>query len=228
MRIMTPDKDLAQCLRGDRGAQVDRRQRKVTTRRPFARPAASPDSVPDFLALTETPPRDPRTAGFGDKGASLLIGAYAHLEAIPDVPSRWTVRPRGARQLAATLAAQREEALLYRRLATLVDTCRSPNRWTSSASGGCHAPVSRPGAMRSGRPLADDAETLERRVPRRRRAASAPPPPPPTRAESTCRPGRWTGRGSASAPTPSPSVTLLPDPERSTELPPLIASSNVQ
>ena len=124
MRIMTPDKDLAQCLRGDRVVQVDRRQRKVTDEATFrATRGFGPASVPDFLALTgDTADGIPGLPGFGEKGASLLIGAYAHIEAIPDQPLRWTVKPRGALQLAATLAAQREEALFYRRLATLIDT----------------------------------------------------------------------------------------------------------
>ncbi len=124
VRIMTPDKDLAQCLRGDRVVQVDRRQRKVTDEATFrAVRGYGPASVPDFLGLTgDTADGIPGLAGFGEKGTSLLIGAYAHIEAIPDDPSLWTVRPRGALQLAATLAAHREEALFYRTLATLVDT----------------------------------------------------------------------------------------------------------
>jgi 5'-3' exonuclease len=124
VRIMTPDKDLAQCLRGDRVVQVDRRQRKLTDEAAFRTARGfGPASVPDFLALTgDTADGIPGLPGFGDKGAALLIGAYAHIEAIPDEPLRWTVKPRGALQLAATLAAQREEALFYRRLATLIDT----------------------------------------------------------------------------------------------------------
>jgi 5'-3' exonuclease len=124
VRIMTPDKDLAQCLRGDRVVQVDRRQRKVTDEATFrATRGFGPPTVPDFLALTgDTADGIPGLPGFGDKGASLLLGAYGHIEAIPAEPSRWTVKPRGALQLAATLAAQRQEALFYRRLATLVDT----------------------------------------------------------------------------------------------------------
>jgi 5'-3' exonuclease len=124
VRIMTPDKDLAQCLRGDRVVQVDRRQRRVTDEATFrAARGFGPASVPDFLALTgDTADGIPGLPGFGDKGASLLIGAYGHIEAIPDQLLRWTVKPRGALQLAATLAAQREEALFYRRLATLIDT----------------------------------------------------------------------------------------------------------
>lgn len=124
VRILSPDKDLAQCLRGDRVVQVDRRQRKVTDEAAFrAARGYAPESVPDFLALTgDTADGIPGLPGFGEKSAGALVGAYGHLEAIPDDPTRWTVKPRGALQLAATLAARREEALFYRTLATLVDT----------------------------------------------------------------------------------------------------------
>ena len=124
VRIMTPDKDLGQCLRGERVVQIDRRQRKLTDEATFrANKGFGPASVPDFLALTgDTANSIPGLDGFGDKSAGLLIGAYEHIEAIPDRADAWTVKPRGAMNLAATLAAHREEALFYRKLATLVDT----------------------------------------------------------------------------------------------------------
>ena len=124
VRIMTPDKDLGQCLRGTRVVQVDRRQKKVTDEAAFrAARGFGPESVPDFLALTgDTADGIPGLPGFGEKSAGTLIGAYAHIEAIPAYPSQWTVKPRGALQLAATLAERRDEAIFYRRLATLVDT----------------------------------------------------------------------------------------------------------
>ena len=123
VRIMTPDKDLGQCLRGDRVVQVDRRQKKVTDEAAFrAARGFGPESMPDFLALTgDTADGIPGLPGFGEKGAGLLVGAYGHIEAIPEHPFQWTVKVRGALQLAATLAAQRDDALFYRRLATLVD-----------------------------------------------------------------------------------------------------------
>jgi 5'-3' exonuclease len=123
VRIMTPDKDLAQCLRGERVVQIDRRQRKLTDEATFrATRGFPPASVPDFLALTgDTADGIPGLDGFGDKSAGLLIGAYEHIEAIPDRPDQWKVKPRGALALGATLAARREEALFYRKLATLVD-----------------------------------------------------------------------------------------------------------
>lgn len=124
VRLMTPDKDLAQCLRGERVVQVDRRQKKVTDEATFrATRGFGPRSVPDFLALTgDTADGIPGLAGFGDKSASLLVGAYEHLEHIPPLPHHWKVKPRGALALAATFVERREEAFLYRTLATLVDT----------------------------------------------------------------------------------------------------------
>jgi 5'-3' exonuclease len=123
VRLMTPDKDLAQCLRGDRVVQVDRRQKKTTDEAGFvAVRGFSPRSVPDFLALTgDTADGIPGLPGFGEKSAAAVLGAYRHLEDIPALPFAWTVRPRGFMQLAATLVERRDEALLYRTLATLVD-----------------------------------------------------------------------------------------------------------
>ena len=121
VRIMTPDKDLGQCLVGDRVVQVDRRQNKVTDEAAFrAARGFGPCSMPDYLALTgDTADGIPGLPGFGDKSASLLVGAYEHLEAIPTHAHEWRIKLRGAAQLAATLAARREEAIFYRRLATL-------------------------------------------------------------------------------------------------------------
>lgn len=124
IRILTPDKDLGQCLRTDRVVQVDRRQKKVIDEATFrAVRGFAPHSMPDFLALTgDTADGIPGLPGFGEKSAATLLGAYDHLEQIPAHPFEWKVKPRGALQLAATLVEHREEALLYRTLATLVLT----------------------------------------------------------------------------------------------------------
>ena len=121
VRIMTPDKDLGQCIRGTRVVQVDRRQVKTTDEAAFReRRGFAPASMPDYLALTgDAADGFPGLPGFGEKTAGMLIGAYAHIEAIPKSAAEWTVKPRGATQLAATLAERREEAFLYRKLATL-------------------------------------------------------------------------------------------------------------
>lgn len=124
VRILSPDKDLGQCLLGDKVVQVDRRQRKVTNEAAFrAERGFGPASMPDFLALTgDSADGFPGLTGFGKKSAAILIGAYGHLEQIPALAHNWKVAPRGALQLATTLAEHRDEALLYRKLATLVDT----------------------------------------------------------------------------------------------------------
>jgi 5'-3' exonuclease len=124
VRLMTPDKDLAQCLVGSRVVQVDRRQNKVTDEATFRTARGyGPASVPDLLALTgDTADGIPGLPGFGDKSAGALVGAYEHLEHIPDDPRAWKVAVRGAARLAETLAARREEAVFYRKLATLVET----------------------------------------------------------------------------------------------------------
>jgi 5'-3' exonuclease len=122
VRLMTPDKDLGQCVRGRRVVQVDRRQEKELDEDAVrAKLGVAPESVPDLLGLMgDDADGIPGLPGFGEKGAGALLNAYGHLEAIPDDAARWTVRPRGAERLAATLRAHREDALLYRRLATLV------------------------------------------------------------------------------------------------------------
>lgn len=122
VRLLTPDKDLGQCVRGNKVVQVDRRQEKEfdedAVRAKFGVP---PASIPDLLALVgDDADGIPGLPGFGEKGASSLLAAYGHLEAIPPEASGWTVRPRGADKLAATLREHRKEALLYRKLATVV------------------------------------------------------------------------------------------------------------
>ncbi|MFP2911579.1 5'-3' exonuclease H3TH domain-containing protein [Pyxidicoccus sp. 3LFB2] len=128
VRVMTPDKDLGQCVRGKHVVQVDRRQEKEFDEEGVrAKLGVLPASVPDLLALVgDDADGIPGLPGFGEKGASALLGAYGHLEAIPDDASAWTVRPRGAEKLAATLREHREDALLYRKLATLVTDAPLP------------------------------------------------------------------------------------------------------
>ncbi|MCE9668838.1 flap endonuclease [Myxococcus stipitatus] len=128
VRLLTPDKDLGQCVRGQKVVQVDRRQEKVLDEDAVrAKLGVSPASVPDLLALMgDDADGIPGLPGFGEKGASALLGAYGHLEAIPDDASKWTARPRGADKLGATLREHRDAALLYRKLATLVTDAPLP------------------------------------------------------------------------------------------------------
>jgi 5'-3' exonuclease len=122
VRILTPDKDLGQVLVSDRIVQVDRIRRKLIDEEAVrARRGIAPASIPDFLGLVgDTSDGIPGLAGFGEKSAGALLARYHTIEAIPDEASAWDVAVTGAPRLAATLAAHRDDALLYKRLATLI------------------------------------------------------------------------------------------------------------
>ena len=95
--------------------------------RSLASKGVEPESIPDLLALVgDTADGIPGLPGIGDKTAATLLRRYRHLEAIPDDPARWDVAVRGAPKIAATLREQREAALLYRTLATLVEDVPLP------------------------------------------------------------------------------------------------------
>lgn len=123
VRILTPDKDLGQCVRGARVVQVRRRGEPALDEAGLrALRGIGPRSIPDFLALVgDDADGFPGLPGFGEKTAAALLARFEHLERIPADPAAWGVELRGAARLGATLAAMREEALLYRRLATLVE-----------------------------------------------------------------------------------------------------------
>ena len=119
--ICSPDKDLAQCVRGSRVVCLDRRRRLV-----YDEPAViqkfgvPPASIPDWLALVgDAADGYPGVARWGERSATTLLARYGHLEGIPDDESLWQVTVRGAPGLARSLRESRAAALLYRRLATL-------------------------------------------------------------------------------------------------------------
>jgi len=119
--VCSPDKDLAQCVRGDRVVQLDRRTREVRdeagVRRKFG---VLPASIPDWLALVgDSADGYPGLPGWGEKSAAAILARYHHLERIPSLPSAWDVSVRGSLRLATTLTEQRDRALLFRTLATL-------------------------------------------------------------------------------------------------------------
>lgn len=122
VRILTPDKDLGQCLQGAQIVQVDRvRNRVIDEAALKAMRGIGPASVPDYLALVgDTADGIPGVPGFGKKSAAALLGEYEHLDNIPRVAATWKPRLRGAESLAESLSAHWAEAQLYRRLATLV------------------------------------------------------------------------------------------------------------
>jgi 5'-3' exonuclease len=119
--ICTPDKDLAQCVIGNHIVQRDRR-REITYDEDGVRTkfGVSPVSIPDWLALVgDSSDGYPGLPGWGEKSATAVLARWQHLDAIPDDPARWQVKVRGAERLAATLTERLDDALLFRRLATL-------------------------------------------------------------------------------------------------------------
>lgn len=119
--ICSPDKDLGQCLRGEKIVRLDRMRQTVLDEAGLrAKLGIGPASVPDWLALVgDTADGIPGVPRWGEKSASAVLGAYEKLEAIPDDPKQWKVKVRGADALATSLAERRGDALLYRTLATL-------------------------------------------------------------------------------------------------------------
>ena len=119
--ICTPDKDLAQCVRGTRVVQLDRLRR--TTRDEagvIAKFGVPPASIPDYLALVgDSSDGYPGLQGWGTKSAATVLAAFGHIEAIPDDHRAWTIDVTRAGALAATLARDRGLALRFRDLATL-------------------------------------------------------------------------------------------------------------
>jgi 5'-3' exonuclease len=118
--ICTPDKDLAQCVRGTRVVQRDR-VRKTTRDEEgvIARFGVPPASIPDYLALVgDSADGFPGLTGWGPKSAATVLARFGHLEAIPADHTTWGLGGRAA-SLAATLNRDRALALLFRQLATL-------------------------------------------------------------------------------------------------------------
>lgn len=141
--ICTPDKDLGQCITADgRVVQFDRRKEVLTD---FAGVVAKfgvePESIPDYLALVgDTSDGIPGVPGWGAKTAAMVLGRYRHIEEIPLQAGLWDISLRGRANLLRTLADRFEDALLYRRLATIdldAPTIGSVDelRWTGPREG---------------------------------------------------------------------------------------------
>ncbi len=103
--IWTPDKDLAQCVRGDRVVQVDRRSKVIRDAEGVrAKFGVDPELIPDYLALVgDAADGYPGVRGIGAKGAASLLTRYGRIEDFP----------------AEVLGEHRAEALLFKTLATL-------------------------------------------------------------------------------------------------------------
>jgi 5'-3' exonuclease len=119
--ICTPDKDLAQCVRGTRVVQLNRRTRTYFDEAGIvAKFGVRPESIPDYLALVgDAADGFPGLPGWGAKSTAAVLARYGHLEAIPADPRDWNVNVASASKLATILQRDRDRALLFRDLATL-------------------------------------------------------------------------------------------------------------
>ena len=162
--VCTPDKDLAQCVRGRRIVQFDRRAGTIRDAAGVrARYGVDPASIPDYLALVgDAADGFPGLRGWGAKSAAAVLGRYGRLEDIPADAASWDVPVRGAAKLARTLADDREQAVLFRTLATLridvpVFECVDELRWSGPKSGffDLCARVNAPGYFRRAQALAE-------------------------------------------------------------------------
>ena len=126
VRILTPDKDLGQCVSGRRVVQVDRRNNLVLDENEIRKKfGIGPESIADYLALVgDSADGFPGLSGWGAKSASTVLAKYISLDQIPDDHEQWKLDGlttlRGAEKLAKTLRENREQAALFRTLATLV------------------------------------------------------------------------------------------------------------
>ena len=138
--ICTPDKDLAQCVRGTRVVQLNRRTNVTLDEAGVvAKFGVPPASLPDYLALVgDAADGYPGLPGWGAKSTAAVLAKYGHLEAIPTDWREWHVNAFNAGALANTLARERDRAFLFRTLATLrtdIDLFESVDelRWTGPA-----------------------------------------------------------------------------------------------
>ncbi len=125
VQILSPDKDLGQCVSGNRVVQFDRRNDAIinedAVREKFG---VGPASIADWLGLVgDTADGFPGLAGWGAKSASAVLAVYGHIESVPDDEATWAadgVAVRSAAKLAATLREHRADALLFKTVATVV------------------------------------------------------------------------------------------------------------
>ncbi|HJS29434.1 MAG TPA: 5'-3' exonuclease H3TH domain-containing protein [Anaerolineales bacterium] len=119
--ICSPDKDLAQLVSGTRVVCWDRRREIVYDEGAVVEKyGVRPGSIPDWLALVgDAADGLPGVTSWGAKSASLVLSRFGHIEDIPGDPLEWGLGKGRALRLAESLAAQKEQAFLYRRLATV-------------------------------------------------------------------------------------------------------------
>ena len=119
--LCSPDKDLAQCVSGSRVVLLDRMRGRVIDEAGVAEKwGVGPGSIPDLLALMgDSADGIPGVPRWGAKSCAAVLAEYRSIEEIPADPETWRVKVRGATSLARTLVEHFDDALLYRRLATL-------------------------------------------------------------------------------------------------------------
>jgi len=119
--ICTPDKDLAQCVNGTRIVQLNRRTRVTIDEAGVVKKfGVPPASIPDYLALVgDAADGYPGLPGWGAKSTAAVLAKFGHLESIPADWREWHVNAANASALASALSEQRDQALLFRTLATL-------------------------------------------------------------------------------------------------------------
>jgi len=119
--ICSPDKDLAQMIRGKRVICLDRRREIIYDQDGVKdKFGVLPESIPDYLGLVgDAADGIPGIPRWGAKTASLVLSHYGHIELIPNDAKDWEVEVRGAAGIAASLTSRLDDALFYRRLATL-------------------------------------------------------------------------------------------------------------
>ncbi|RPJ50643.1 MAG: flap endonuclease [Chloroflexi bacterium] len=119
--LCSPDKDLAQLVTGNRVVCWDRRREIIIDEAGVqVKYGVRPQSIPDWLALVgDSADGFPGIPGWGEKSASAVLSQYGHLESIPEDPQGWGLSAGRAARLAESLADGRQDASLFRRLATL-------------------------------------------------------------------------------------------------------------
>ncbi len=119
--ICTPDKDLGQCVSGHRVVQIIRRTGEILDEPGIiAKFGVPPGSIPDYLALVgDSADGYPGIKGWGAKSSAAVLGKFRHLEAIPKNCIEWGIKVPGAMRLATVLQDNRDQAKLFRTLATL-------------------------------------------------------------------------------------------------------------
>jgi 5'-3' exonuclease len=120
--ICTPDKDLGQCVRGTRVVQLDRRARTVRDEAGVvAKFGVPPASIPDYLALVgDSSDGYPGLPGGGATSSAAVLAKFGHIESIPDDWRAWSVNASSPAKLSRILTERRGEAMLFKRLATLI------------------------------------------------------------------------------------------------------------